>query len=119
MIKKIFRLNERQVKKVLKSKKPFFAYWVVSNTIPNTFWYNRFAIILWWKSVKNSVERNYFRRFFFDLLKNYIFKIPNNWLDIVFVVKKQNKLDKKNSQGIKDFEKDILFLLKNILWKIN
>ena len=36
MIKKVYRLKEKEVKKVLQKGKPFFSYNIVSNTIPNT-----------------------------------------------------------------------------------
>lgn len=115
MIKKIHRLNEWQVKKVLKYWKPFFSYGIVSNFIPNIFNYNRFAIVIGWKTVINSVSRNYFRRIFFNLVSVYIFKIEKNiWKDVVFVIKKQIKLDKKDFESIKAFEKDTSFLIKKM-----
>lgn len=115
MIKKVYRLNETEVKKVLKYWKPFFSYGVVSNFIPNNLDYNRFAIIIWWKTVINSISRNYFRRWFYNLTSKNIFRIDKNiWKDIVFVVKKQIKLDKKDFESIKLFEKDVNFLLYKI-----
>jgi hypothetical protein len=46
MIAKKYRLSENQVKKVLKKKKPFFAYGVVANVIANDVGYARIATIL-------------------------------------------------------------------------
>jgi hypothetical protein len=46
MIKKIYRLKEREVKKVLKFSKPFFSYAIVLNYKQNKKKYNRFAIII-------------------------------------------------------------------------
>jgi hypothetical protein len=46
MIKKIYRLKEREVKKVLKFSKPFFSYNIVLNVKQNKKKYNRFAIII-------------------------------------------------------------------------
>lgn len=112
MIKKVFRWNENEVKKVLKYSKPFFSYWIVLNQIENNLSYNRFAIIISGKSVINSVCRNFFRRLFYNLVSTDI--NSTKWKDLVFVVKKQIKLDKKDSLSIKAFEKDILFLLKKI-----
>ena len=115
MIKKIYRLNESMVKKVLKFWKPFFSYGIVTNFINNTLPYNRFAIIIWWKSVQDAVSRNMFRRLFYKLVSNNISKQNwNNYKDIVFVVKKQTKLDKKDIWSITSFEKDINFLLNKI-----
>lgn len=115
MIKKIYRLSENEVKKVLKYSKPFFSYWVVLNSAKNNLKYNRFAIIIWWKSSVDAVSRNFFRRKMYDLAKNYVQKKENEFSkDFVFVVKKQIKLDKKDSLSIKSFEKDVSFLLKKI-----
>lgn len=114
MIKKIYRLNENAVKKVLKLWKPFFSYGLVVNFIKNNLPYNRFAIIIWWKSVKNAVTRNIFRRLFYKLVSSYILKNWNIWKDMVFVIKKQTKLDKNDLWIIKNFEKDINFLLNKI-----
>lgn len=130
MIPKINRLTEREVKKVLTRWKPFFSYWIVLNYQKNNLDINRFAIVIWWKSVKTSVERNYFRRRFFDLVRGSINFLPfskgvsegggikeNNTIksyDLVFVVKKQTKLDKKDENSINSFMKDIKFLLNKV-----
>lgn len=111
MIKKIYRLKENDVKKVLKNKKPFFAYNLVANTKINNLPHNRFAIILSSKNTKTSISRNYFRRICFDICKDYI----NNWnQDIVIVAKKWKIFDKKVLESKVEFEKDIKFLLKKI-----
>jgi len=121
MIKKIYRLKEREVKKVLKYKKPFFSYWIVLNILENKLDHNRFAIIIWSKSVKSGVERNFFRRRFYDFIMNNnlinknIFW-DNKFYDLVFVVKKQTKLDKKQQRSINSFINDLNFLIKN-KWK--
>mgnify|MGYP002776445289 CR=1 FL=1 len=115
MIKKVYRLNETEVKKVLKYWKPFFSYGIVSNSAVNKLPYNRFAIIIWGKSVTGSISRNFFRRKFYDETKDSITKVQNNTgKDIVFVIKKQTKLDKKDFESIKLFEKDVNFLLYKI-----
>lgn len=114
MIKKIYRLNENEVKKVLKYSKPFFSYWLVANIIKNNLPYNRFAIIIWSKAVNHNVSRNFFRRKFFQMVSKSILWNDENGKDIVFVVKKQTKLDKNNFDSINVFEKDISFLLAKI-----
>lgn len=110
MIKKVYRLNERQTKKVLSVWKPFFSYWVTSRILKNNLEYNRFSIVIWWKSVENNVCRVFFRRLFFHLTSEFI-TTDNKWFDMVFFVKKQLKLDKKNTEVINSFKKDIKFLL--------
>lgn len=125
MIKKEYRLTERQVKKVLWKWKPFFSYNIVLNYLRNNEDYNRFSIVIWAKSVHTNVERNFFRRKFYALVENYIFledvsnEKKNTGFDMVFVVKKKTKLDKKNESLIKDFRNDINFLFNKVLnpWK--
>jgi len=113
MIKKIFRLKEIEVKKVLKSRKPFFSYGFVANTRQNNLWYNRFAIIFSSKNTKTAVNRNFFRRRFYDLVSTCI----ENWsVDIVFVPKKWKIFDKNDQGSIVEFEKDIKFILKKIFF---
>lgn len=119
MIKKIYRLKEKEVKKVLTYWKPFFSYWIVLNYNPNKLNYNRFAIVIWWKSVENSVIRNFFRRKFYNLIFEKKSIHLNNskseiWRDFVFVVKKQTKLNKIDEEISLKFEKDIIFLLSKV-----
>ncbi len=110
MIKKIYRLKEKEVKKVLHKWKPFFSYGIVLNRFKNKLSYSRFAIVIWAKSVKTNVERNFFRRKFYDIVSKKVFSEEK--YDFVFVIKKNNKLDKKNPKSIIDFENDLEFLMK-------
>ncbi|MDD2565305.1 MAG: ribonuclease P protein component [Candidatus Gracilibacteria bacterium] len=114
MIKKIFRLNESGIKKVLKFKKPFFSYGFIANVTPNRLPYSRFAIFLSSKNVKTAVCRNYFRRLFYSECSNNI-GVGN--FDIVFVPKKGKIFDKNDKTIIFEFEKDIKFLFKKIFNK--
>jgi len=114
MIKKIFRLKENEIKKVLKYKKPFFSYWFIANVVPNRLSYSRFAIFFSSKNTKTSICRNYFRRLFYDNCSVNIWA----WnFDIVFVPKKWKIFDKKDKTIIFEFEKDIKFLFKKIFNK--
>lgn len=115
MISKEFRLKQREVKKVLQRGKPFFSYGIVLNYTKNKQTNNRFAIVIWWKSVITNVQRNFFRRKFYDLTYKYTKQNQDSiYHDLIFVVKKQTKLDAKDGNSVKSFEKDIQFLL----WKI-
>lgn len=119
MLKKSYRIKEKEVKKVLAKWKPFFSYWIVLNYKKNKLLYNRFAIVIWSKSVENNVIRNYYRRRFYDLIfeKNWISLInPREkfWIDFVFVVKKQTKLKINNEECFNNFKKDIIFLLNKV-----
>ena len=73
---------------------------------------NRYAIVIWSKSVKTNVERVFFRRKFYDIVSNKL--EDKNGIDYVFVIKKKTKLDKKEQNSITWFEKDIKFLLNKI-----
>lgn len=112
VIQKINRLSESEVKKVLTRWKPFFSFWIVLNYCKNNFNHNRFAIVIWAKSVNTNVSRNFFRRQFYNISwENLIFSAG---YDLVFVVKKQTKLDKNDEKSINSFIKDIKFLLNKI-----
>ena len=115
MIAKKFRLKEREVKKVLWKWKPFFSNWIVLNSISNKVWFNRFSIVIWWKSVNTNVTRVFFRRKFFDKImkSNYLLN-SIVWKDFIFVVKKKNKLDRKDLTAIKTFKNDLNFLIKKV-----
>ncbi|MDD3646803.1 MAG: ribonuclease P protein component [Candidatus Gracilibacteria bacterium] len=122
MIKKIYRLKEREVKKVLLKGKPFFSYGVVLNILENKLAYNRFAIVIGAKSVNNNITRNYFRRRFYDIIANSGLLLDgttsklngNAYYDFVFVLKKQTKLDKIDEKSINSFTNDINFIIKKV-----
>lgn len=120
MICKSNRLSENEVKKVLQKWKPFFSYGMVLNSIPNRLSHNRFAIVVWSKSVKTNVTRNFFRRIFYDATKDIVNKMPISWknIDLVFVVKKQTKLDKKDKKTILSFMSDLSFILNKTFDKV-
>jgi ribonuclease P protein component len=79
------------------------------NFLTNNSNKNRFAIVISKKSVKNNVERVFFRRLFYDLVKDFL--KTEKTIDYVFVVKKKTKLD---INKIEDFKKDIIFLINKI-----
>jgi len=128
MIKKQFRLKEREVKKVLWKTKPFFSSGIVLNKKENRKKFNRFAIVIWSKSVNNNVTRVFFRRKFYDIIKESKLYSPplkakgvpegggifSKYYDFVFVVKKQTKLDRKKEDSIKSFKNDLNFLIKKV-----
>ena len=116
MISKKSRLTEREVKKVLGRWKPFFAYWIVLNKIPNREWKNRFAIVIGWKSVNTNVTRTFFRRKFYDYISwtTLFTGSVEKTTDFVFVVKKKTQLDRKSLEALKTFEKDLNFLVKKV-----
>lgn len=111
MIKKIYRLKENEIKKVLKYKKPFFSYWFIANYLDNRMPISRFWIILWSKNCPSWVWRNFWRRKFYDLVSKHCEK---GWKDIVFVPKKWKAFDKNSAESIVEFEKDVNFIIKKI-----
>lgn len=133
MISKKFRLKEKEVKKVLWKSKPFFSSWIVLNKKSNKKSFNRFAIVIWWKSVNTNVTRVFFRRRFYDKIRWWKLYNPSSsttlqvlplkkednvgitkFYDFVFVVKKQTKLDRKDLSAIKSFKNDLNFLIKKV-----
>ncbi|MDD4151022.1 MAG: hypothetical protein PHR68_00175 [Candidatus Gracilibacteria bacterium] len=117
MISKIYRLKEKEVKKVLLKGKPFFSYSLVLNQIQNKENFNRFAIIIGGKSVNNNITRNFFRRLFYNSSKNFIENGEKHFFDSVVLLKKQIKLDKKDKKSILNFAGDLDFVLKKAFKK--
>ncbi len=111
MISKEYRLTERELRKVLVRKKPFFSYVFVANVIENKKWYGRCAILLSSKCSKWSVNRNFWRRKFYDVSLSAMIEMS---FDVVFVPKKWTILDYKKPEHIAEFEKNIQFLYRKI-----
>jgi ribonuclease P protein component len=85
MIAKEYRLTEREVRKVLSRRKPFFSYMLIANTSDNKEKHGRIGILLSSKVARGSVNRNFWRRRFYDLSLQYL---ENLTFDIVLVPKK-------------------------------
>jgi ribonuclease P protein component len=111
MIKKYNRLTEREFRKVLSKRKPFFSYNFVANVLENHLGQGRFWVVLSGKCAKWSVNRNFFRRRFYTISKAYISKLS---YDIVVLPKKGITLDFHDANTIAEFEKNIQFLYKTI-----
>jgi len=118
MIKKIYRLKEKDVKKVLKFWKPFFSYWIVLNKVLNKLPYSRFSLVLGSKVVNTNITRNFFRRRYYNYIDDVIKanSLKKNY-DVTLVVKKKIKLDMKDKSSLFSFDKDLRFLIKK--WLIN
>jgi len=108
VLKKSYRLTESQVKKVLYKGKPFFSRDIVLNVLPNNLGFTRCAIVISGKSVLGSVERNYFRRLFYEYMRPFLYTGSH---DLVFVVKSKTKLVRSEKKVSESLKKDILFLL--------
>ena len=113
MLAKKYRLQEREVKKVLHKGKPFFSYSIVFNVIPNKLGYSRFAIVIGWKSVPTNVVRNTYRRAYYNICQKYIGK---SYGDVVCVVKKKTKLGREDVE-VQKIESEINYLFEKKLWK--
>jgi RNase P protein component len=127
MITKKFRLTERETRKVLQKWKPFFCWEIVLNKLQNHYNYNRFAIVISSKSISSAVERNFFRRRFYDFCydkilidtdKDKTYNIHNSnfkqllWNDLVFVIKQKTKLNMEDKQCLEDLKRNLDFLMK-------
>jgi ribonuclease P protein component len=111
MIAKKYRLTENEVKKVLKKKKPFFAYGVVANVVANGLGHARIAMILSGAQTRWSVNRNTLRRHIYDLSRSHLSGLS---VDIVYMFKKKTLLDSKDVTLMAEIEKDIPFLMHKI-----
>lgn len=112
MISKDRRLIEREIRKVLKHKKPFFSYSLVANVSGNRVGFPRFAAIFSGKSVTCGVSRNFFRRRAYDLARPYLGTKAST--DVVIVPKKGRPLDHRDESAVKAFEADISHLYAKI-----
>lgn len=111
MISKEYRLTEHELRKVLNRKKPFFSYVWIANTLENKSSHGRCGLLLSAKCTKGSVNRNYWRRKFYDISLPSLKKLN---IDVVFVPKKWTILDYKKSEHTFEFEKNIRFLYHKI-----
>jgi ribonuclease P protein component len=85
MIAKEYRLTEREVRKVLSRRRPFFSYMFIANILENKTTHGHLGILLSSKVARGSVNRNFWRRRFYDISLPYVEDLP---LDIVLVPKK-------------------------------
>ena len=84
MLAKKYRLTEREIRKVFQRKKPFFSYMLIANVTKNSLSHGRFAILLSAKVAGSGVNRNVFRRDFYDIACEMI---PYGY-DVVVIPKK-------------------------------
>ncbi|MBP9779316.1 hypothetical protein KBD33_01690 [Candidatus Gracilibacteria bacterium] len=83
----------------------------IANILQNKEKIGRAGILLSGKCTKGSVNRNFWRRKFYDLSLPYL---EQGDCDIVFVPKKGIALNYKDSLQFAEFEKNITFLYKTI-----
>jgi ribonuclease P protein component len=120
MIAKRFRLTESQIGKVLKNKKPFFSNLLIANAARNGLEVSRFALILSGKVAKTSVDRNFYRRRFYDRVAIYLGEqnasgkqaLPG--IDTSFVVQKGNICGRRDLSMISKFETEVDTLLRKV-----
>lgn len=113
MIKKESRLVEREIRRVLKFRKPFFSYAFVANVATNRLGVPRFAPVLSSKSVTGSVGRNFFRRRAYELARPYLSKAVG--IDVVVVAKKGSAvLDHRNADSVASFDRELRQLYQKV-----
>lgn len=83
----------------------------IANTLESKREHGRIGILLSSKVARGSVNRNFWRRRFYDLSLESIETLS---LDIVLVPKKGTILDHKNETHLAEFKKNIQFLYKSI-----
>ena len=69
MIAKKFRLCEHEVKKVLRARNAQFSDVFIGNIIQNKGESSRFALVLSSKAVRTNIDRNFFRRRFYEYVR--------------------------------------------------
>ena len=109
MLRKNYRLSERDVKKVLRGQKPFFSHRLSLHVRPNRERHGRFGIVIGGKNVPSAVCRNFFRRRFYDMVRS-ISERPVG--DMLFVVKRGIVLSMRDADMVRGFHEDITFLLR-------
>ena len=120
MIAKRFRLTESQLGKVLKNKKPFLSNLLIANAARNGLEVSRFALILSGKVAKTSVDRNFYRRKFYDRVAHYLKTLNESntsnitGTDTSFVVQKGNICNRRDAMMIAKFEIEVDMLLRKI-----
>ena len=87
----------------------------IANILQNKEKRGRTGILLSSKCTKWSVNRNFWRRKFYDISLPYLAQV---YEDIVFVPKKWITLNHKDPLQFAEFEKNITFLYKTII-KVN
>ena len=121
-IKKLYRLNTREIKYITKTKNKFFLRWKILNInfidqYPDKA-FNKFGIWISAKFSKKAVIRNQLRRSFFDIIyhNSYVFKkIDWHYKKIYVSLKKdipEKNLDKLKTLLEKDLQKLFNFVYK-------
>lgn len=110
MIAKKYRLPEREWRKVFKQKKPFFLYPFSAKVIKNQLGYARIGIVLSAKTTRGSVNRNFFRRRFYDSACDFL-SFP---YDVVVIPKRGTTFSHKNPDDIQSFDACIQKLFSTI-----
>jgi ribonuclease P protein component len=114
MIAKRFRLTESQLGKVLKNKKPFFSHLLIANAARNGLEVSRFALILSGKVAKTSVDRNFYRRRFYDIVARHLNQPSKIGIDASFVIQKGNVCNRRDSTMVSKFDSEVDNLLHKV-----
>ena len=108
MLAKEYRLCEKQVKKALQFRKPFFGEMWVMHALPSIKWIGGgFAIILSGKQTRWSVNRNFFRRRFYDHIRQNHSDLLDGKYMIVMSFKKGTLFSSKEEASIALFDKSV------------
>ena len=121
-IKKLYRLNTREIKYITKTKNKFFLRWKILNInfidqyTDKVF--NKFGIWISAKFNKKAVIRNQLRRAFFDIIykNNYVSKKINRKYKKVYVSLKKD-IPEKDIEKLKTLLEKDLQKLFNFVYK--
>lgn len=84
----------------------------IGNTAASKDPFAKVGIMLSGKVTRGSVNRNFFRRKFYELSRPYLAQMK---VHAVFVPKKGTLLSYKDINSVAEFEKNITFIYKKIL----
>ena len=105
MIAKKFRLCEHEVKKVLRARNAQFSDVFIGNIIQNKGGSSRFALVLSSKAAKTSVDRNFFRRRFFDYIRSInLTQELSIHSDIVCLPRKGKVFSRRDTASVESFD---------------
>jgi ribonuclease P protein component len=115
MIAKKFRLCEHEVKKVLRARNAQFSDVFIGNIIQSKGESSRFALVLSSKATKTSIDRNFFRRRFFEFIRTKnLMQTFSTQFDVVCLPKKWKVFSRRNIASIDDFDKWLTVLMRRI-----
>ncbi len=117
MIAKLYRLKEREVRRVLRVRRPVFGGSIIASIEANRLPYNRFAFVVSGKHAPTSIDRNFFRRRFYESLRPFItagIVGVRSHVDCVCTLRRGTRLDRRNITTVEVFRADMATISQKI-----